>query len=48
MTPRAESLIVAFAALGILLLLTEQIWKPPLIDWLTQAPVLVVDCRRVL
>jgi len=45
---QAESLIVAVATVGALALLTEQHWKPSLIEWLTSNPVVIVDCRRAL
>jgi hypothetical protein len=46
--PNIHALIVAVASLGVLALFTESYWKPPLIAWLTTAPVLIVDCKRVM
>lgn len=40
----AQTLIVAISTIGVLLLLTEQAWKPALVHWLLEHPVIAINC----
>jgi hypothetical protein len=46
--PDIHALIVAVATLGMLVLFSEPVWKPWLIEWLTSKPVIVMECKRAV
>lgn len=40
----AQALIVAISTIGVLVLLTEQAWKPAVVNWLLDHPVIAIEC----
>jgi hypothetical protein len=39
-----ETLIVVIAAAGVMAMFTEPYWKPALIAWLQNHPLMFIDC----
>lgn len=42
-----QTLIVAIATIGLIVLLTEPVWKPAHVRWLLDHPVIAINCGDI-